>query len=174
MRRWHVLADLARQNKWRRGAEIGVYKGETFRYLLANCEGMRLIGVDRFDSAYFASTREGRPEKTFDLEAEYASLTEWVRRRARFRGRLLRMDTIEAAREVSDRSLDFVFIDADHRYEAVARDIAAWRGKVKPGGMLLGHDWNEEEFPGVIRAVREAFADRAIQTFDDHVWGIPC
>lgn len=50
---------------------------------------------------------------------------------------------------------DVVFIDGDHRYDAVAADIAAWLPKVRPGGVLCGHDLGV--FDGVNRAVREAF-----------------
>jgi SAM-dependent methyltransferase len=51
-------------------------------------------------------------------------------------------------------SLAWVFIDADHSYNAVSRDIAAWAELVKPDGMIAGHDIG---YPDVERAVREAF-----------------
>ncbi len=63
----------------------------------------------------------------------------------------------DMAAHYADGSLDAVFIDASHEYEDVARDIDAWRGKVKPGGYLAGHDYCLQ-FPGVIRAVTERFA----------------
>lgn len=53
-----------------------------------------------------------------------------------------------------DGSLDFVFIDADHSYESVYRDIVAWKPKVKIGGLLAGHDFSEYH-PGVVKAVVE-------------------
>lgn len=62
----------------------------------------------------------------------------------------------DAARHYADGSLDFVFIDASHRYEDVRADIAAWRSKVKPGAWLAGHDYCPF-FPGVLQAVTEAF-----------------
>ena len=48
--------------------------------------------------------------------------------------------------------MDFVFIDADHRYESVKADIRAWVPKLRPGGMLSGHDI---DYPSVLRAVSE-------------------
>lgn len=51
-------------------------------------------------------------------------------------------------------SVDAVFIDADHREEAVRADIAAWLPIVKPGGILAGHDIDE---PGVRAAVSASF-----------------
>lgn len=51
---------------------------------------------------------------------------------------------------------DLVFLDADHRYEAVAADIAAWTPLVRPGGILCGHDFSRDGWPGVVRAVEES------------------
>jgi predicted O-methyltransferase YrrM len=45
-----------------------------------------------------------------------------------------------AALQFPPESLDFVFIDADHRYKAVYQDIRLWLNRVKPGGVLAGHD----------------------------------
>ena len=50
---------------------------------------------------------------------------------------------------------DLVFIDADHRYEAAAADIAAWAAHVRPGGILCGHDY-WPAWPGVMQAVDES------------------
>jgi predicted O-methyltransferase YrrM len=61
-------------------------------------------------------------------------------------------ESVTAARTYADGSLDFVFIDADHRYLAVHADIRAWLPKLKPGGVLAGHDFKAD---GVRRAVRE-------------------
>lgn len=63
-------------------------------------------------------------------------------------------DSAEAADDFEGGSVDAVFIDADHSYEAVKRDILAWLPKVKGGGMICGHDFDE---PGVKQAVVEVF-----------------
>ena len=57
----------------------------------------------------------------------------------------------EAAKHFTDKSLDCVFIDASHQYQDVCDDIAAWLPKVKPGGILAGHDYYG--WPEVRRAV---------------------
>ncbi len=67
---------------------------------------------------------------------------------------VLRCPSLDAAKRFALNSLDFVFIDADHTYDAVASDLAAWVPIVKPGGVIAGHDIS---FPGVLRAVRDAF-----------------
>lgn len=68
--------------------------------------------------------------------------------------RAKRMTSLEAAATYEDNSLDFVFIDADHSYEAVRADIIAWWPKVKPGGIISGHDYHMGA-PGVINASNE-------------------
>ena len=56
---------------------------------------------------------------------------------------------------VSSVGLDFVFIDAQHDYDSVKKDIEIWTPKLKPGGLLSGHDY-QPNFKGVIQAVDEA------------------
>jgi hypothetical protein len=70
---------------------------------------------------------------------------------------VLRCRSAEAAQIIS--SCDLVMIDGDHNYEAVAQDIALWRPHMKQGGMLAGDDYHEGDFPGVVRAVKEAFGE---------------
>lgn len=71
----------------------------------------------------------------------------------------------ESSRHYADKSLDFVFIDADHSYESVKKDILAFLPKVKSGGVICGHDFyavdpdkhNTITDDGVMRAVVECF-----------------
>jgi len=73
----------------------------------------------------------------------------------------IRLPSVEAAEQFEDGSLDVVFIDAEHTYEAVKADIAAWRPKVKKGGYLAGHDYNRH-WIGVVNAVNESFEQELI------------
>ena len=47
----------------------------------------------------------------------------------------------EMAKKVPDESLSFVHIDATHYYEWVMKDLVAWFPKLKPGGIMSGHDY---------------------------------
>lgn len=64
-----------------------------------------------------------------------------------------REDSVKGAALFEDGELDAVFIDADHREEYVSADIAAWLPKVKRGGILAGHDFDEV---GVATAVAKS------------------
>jgi hypothetical protein len=68
---------------------------------------------------------------------------------------LLVADSRYAARLFSDRSVDWVHLDGRHDYESVSADIRAWQPKMRAGGWLSGDDYDEERWPGVVRAVRE-------------------
>jgi predicted O-methyltransferase YrrM len=49
--------------------------------------------------------------------------------------------------------VDMVFVDGAHGYPEVRRDIQAWRGKIRTGGVLAFHDYGNETLPHVKRAV---------------------
>ena len=53
-----------------------------------------------------------------------------------------------------NRPIDLCFIDADHSYEACRQDIKHWTPLMRPGGLLIGHDY-APDFPGVVQAVNE-------------------
>ena len=76
----------------------------------------------------------------------------------------MKMSSIEASKKFDDESLDFVFIDASHEYEDVKSDIKAWMPKVKVGGIIAGHDY-EEYFPTVQKAVNEVLAGKEFDVY---------
>ncbi|MCJ7767862.1 class I SAM-dependent methyltransferase [Candidatus Bathyarchaeota archaeon] len=58
-----------------------------------------------------------------------------------------------------DEELDFVYIDGNHTYENVKRDIANYFPLIKPKGVIGGHDYVPYYFKGVIKAVNEFAAE---------------
>ena len=75
----------------------------------------------------------------------------------------LKLSSIDAVKKFKDKSVDFVFLDASEAYEGVKEDITNWLPKVKPGGILAGHDYYPEGyydwFPGGKNAVNELISD---------------
>jgi hypothetical protein len=59
----------------------------------------------------------------------------------------------------------FVYIDAEHDYESVKADIAAWWPFLMSGGILAGHDYDKAVLPGVVQAVDEFSKVNDIETF---------
>lgn len=68
--------------------------------------------------------------------------------------RPIEMDSVLASSHYPDSFIDFVFIDAEHKYEFVIQDIKHWLPKVRKGGIIAGHDYGWE---GVTRAINEVF-----------------
>lgn len=62
----------------------------------------------------------------------------------------------DAAKNVEDNTIDFLYLDASHDYESVKRDIETWLPKMKEGSIMTGDDYNSS-WTGVICAVDEVF-----------------
>lgn len=73
-----------------------------------------------------------------------------------------------AAPEVPN-NLDLVFIDANHEYHQVKEEILTWKDKVRPGGIISGHNYGRNRLPGVKKAVDEIFGDDFLLG-QDEVW----
>jgi hypothetical protein len=134
--------------------EVGSYKGRSTCYL---AERIRETGLDvRLDAV---DTFQGDVHVGYsDLWAEFAANLERAGVLSRVRAQ--RCTSLTAAKMFDADSLDFVFIDAEHTPEAVAHDLAAWWPKVRPGGLLAGHDYTN--FPGVALAVDQFVARHAL------------
>lgn len=142
------------------GVEIGVFAGETSASLLRAHPTLCLDMVDSWEgqgAAYEGDSGDFHAELTQDTQDAFMQQAEHRTDFAKDRANLIRLRSTEAAEIVSDTSRDFVFIDADHSYEGCAADIAAWAPKVKPGGWLCGHDYENTGYPkfGVTQAVNE-------------------
>lgn len=130
------------------GVEIGVWLAFSARHLLRRCAFMHLIDP--------CHPYEGNPDSDV-----YANEREIAHRLSAFRDRYRFIKGM--SHEVHDQipEVDFVFVDGNHTYDYVARDIALYWPKVKSGGFLSGHDWGEG-FPDVIRAVHEFSANEQL------------
>jgi hypothetical protein len=126
------------------GAEIGVSKGENTLNILKELNISKLFLID----PYTPFSEEGIPRNHGDCK-------EWAFHRLRNYPQVkwILKTSAEAAPEIRD-SLDFVYVDGNHTYEYVKDDIEAYYPKVKPHGVIGGHDYTRNN-PGVLRAVDE-------------------
>lgn len=146
------------------GVEVGSHLGLWARAVLDRWTGGPLYAVDPWADEIEGYDKHPRDPITLRKNRE-ADYLEARRRLAQFgdRAKLIRDDSAHAAALAQDASFDWVYIDANHRHEAVAADIARWWPKVRPSGVLAGHDivcpgeidggWGAEVQPAV-----EAFA----------------
>lgn len=136
-RRGQVIAHLARHNKWRRGAELGLWEGTTMDTVLRECPRVSMIGVDLWKR----QPRNPGPENWDGWDHDKHEKTCRTKMAAYGdRATIIKGRTVAAAKQVEDGTLDFVFIDADHSERGVRADIKAWGPKLKPGGWMMGHD----------------------------------
>jgi uncharacterized Rossmann fold enzyme len=141
------------------GVEVGVFTGELSRRLLKR-DDLTLYMVDSWiahdpESEYGKNDFHG---KLSEMEQErYYQHTKLVTSFAGSRAKVIRKSSLEASSHFADQSLDFVFLDADHSYESVKKDIEAWLPKIKSGGWISGHDYDNIAWPtwGVKKAVDE-------------------
>jgi hypothetical protein len=178
MRQRRLNAILSRVLPGGKVAEIGVYAGTFSRMLIT--AGYDLIMVDSWlpGDMQPAAYKETRDYHT-TLSASSVSSTERMAKAmaSRFKNvKIIHADSVAAAEQVADKSLDLAFIDADHSYEGCKRDIEAWAPKVRAGGYIGGHDYGNpdevHDFSGVDRAVNE-FAEksgRRLETDVDSTW----
>ena len=146
------LYQLIKDHPCRKAAEIGVAEGYFSAEMLAwpiNLETVYM--VDRWYCYLQQKGDASQPQAWHDRNLAAA-----LERVSPFgtRAVLLRGDSVVMAQKVEDRSLSLVYIDADHSYEGVWRDIHAWRQKVAPNGVMAFHDYEAPQY-GVKRAVQE-------------------
>lgn len=111
------------------GAEIGVYKGEFSQKF---CQaGLKLYAIDPW-KAYIGTSQKRQDllyEHTKKVLGKYKNV------------KIIRESSMEAVEKFDDNSLDFVYIDANHEFRYIAEDLYEWYKKVRPGGIVSGHDY---------------------------------
>lgn len=143
-KRKQFLKHLIEQNNFKTMIEVGIDTGKTTFFLLDNIPDLTIYAVDKDINKFY----------TDDVKERY-------------RERLIPLQGLShiVADKIKDSIADLIFIDADHSYESVKKDIEKYSPKLKIGGLLTGHDI---DYPGVNRAVTEV-----IKNFDvgpNYVW----
>jgi len=120
-----------------RGVEVGSYEGGYANIILSTWPG-DLYMVDVWNSL---------PKEEYDDNSNKENYIEIyskaIKNIENFKDRafMLRMKSEKAIELFPDNSLDFVYIDANHKYENVIEDIKMWYPKVKSNGIVAGHDY---------------------------------
>jgi len=150
MRHRGGLAMLFRMLGFKIGVEVGVAAGKFSNIICEAMPGVKLFCVDVWEPyAEYADYQEISIFETLYNDAK-AKL-------AQYDCTLIKKFSMDAVKDFEDESLDFVYIDSNHRYSFVRDDIREWTKKVKKGGIVSGHDYGtmEEMGVGVKQAVDE-------------------
>lgn len=134
--------------------EVGVQGGGFADSMLKRSNPQRLYLIDCWQYQDPAVYDDGDSNLS-DLEQE--KLYQETKKRFAHDSRviILREFSKDAVSKFSDESLDWVYIDANHGYDAIKEDLELWWPKVKKGGILSGHDYADRQNFGVVQAVNE-------------------
>jgi hypothetical protein len=142
-------------------AEIGCYSGESTELFLRSGKIQTLYAIDIWEDSLGLFEKKWpnhnftEVEKTFDERLKnYENVVK------------LKMTMEEAKTNLP--LLDFVYIDGNHHYEFVKEDIKNSLSKLKPNGIISGHDYHPS-CPGSIKAVNEMLG-KPDKIFSDGSW----
>lgn len=134
--------------------EVGSFRGRSTLAIAAGLDQVdrpTLVAVDTFagDPGWDEIAPVGEARRLFDLNTAGIGFLQ-----------VIQDESMRAAARIADSSVDWVFIDALHDYGSVRDDIRAWAPKVKPGGLISGHDYGRA---GVTDAVLAVFSDVRVE-----------
>src|SRR3990167_18165 len=132
------LAELFAELGFTKGVELGVDRGEYSEVLCkANPQAM-IYSVDTWiPSAYEPNTYVNEEQEYFDK-----NFNETRDRLSKYKNcTIVRKTSEDALKEFADNSLDFVYIDANHDFPNFVFDLHNWLKKIRPGGIISGHDY---------------------------------
>lgn len=142
--------------------ESGSYKGRSAAALAENTPG-KVICVDPWQGIYYTDNYESMVFEANDelFNTFKANVAEYIAngKIEIFRGTLQQLPMFYGA--------DLIFLDGDHHYLEVLKDIETAKSMLRPGGMLAGHDYTHTDWPGVKRAVDEVFGKI---NYIDSIW----
>jgi hypothetical protein len=137
--------------------ELGTYKGRSTAFMAGQIKSQRrkvkFYTVDNFVG--ITPTSEALEVEVYknlngSLHTQFTSNIEPLKDKVT----VIVSDTDKAAALFDDKTIDCIFFDAGHSYEAVKADLLAWLPKMKDNCIISGHDYNPS-WPGVIKAVHE-------------------
>ena len=129
----HGLVDLWKGLGYKVGAEVGVDLGVFSNMMFKGIPGLKMYLVDPYapypDNARYVK-RDPEAESIAHKALKGCNAV-WIKEISE-----------TAFNKIKDGSLDFVYIDGNHRHDYVMVDIILWSRKVRKGGMVSGHDYN--------------------------------
>lgn len=146
-----------------RVAEIGVAKGHFTQQVRTVCKPSFYALVDPWryqdENIYYGDSNNAAQA---DQDRRHAAVSKRFESSKLGREcKVFRMFSADAVKEFPDKHFDWVFIDANHSYEACLEDLRLWAPKVSDDGLLCGHDFAVH---GAARAAKYGVVD-AVKEF---------
>ena len=140
---------IKRHGEKLKGIEIGTCRGESTAYFLDKCPNVELLTTIDPYKGY----QDWNGEITQETVDRFMEVAQKNLERFGERVVMLREESVNAADKFEDESVDFIFVDGDHSYDATLADCIRYYPKLKKGGIFCGHDYQTIE--GVRTAVDE-------------------
>jgi len=134
-----MIVDFAKKINKPKICELGVFKGEFLDFIEQNVDYGLIDGVDLFQGRLSSGDVDGNNVSYCDLENQLIYLNNKYKDNKKVN--LYKAYTHNFLSEQKDDIYDIMYIDADHSYEGVKRDIELCFKKVKNGGYIMGHDY---------------------------------
>lgn len=152
------------------GAEIGVQYGEHAAHLLEHWPGF-LHAIDPWRASTDYQDLANVSQQEQDAIHLYCTrrLSQWWLKERRCQ--IHRMTGSAASSIFGLRGFDWVYLDARHDYQSVLQDLVEWTPHIKPGGILMGHDYLDGEITFTER-VDTSGRSMPIDTPDVTVFGV--
>ena len=155
------LVNIINELNLKRGVEVGVHKGGFSEHLLQNSSLEKLYSIDAWssDEELTKSARRNCEKNEGKMDECYKECCE---RLSKFGDRSVIMKDLSenAVKNFEDESLDFVYLDASHRFTGITLDLINWWEKTKWGGLFAGHDYWRRYRYEVMYAVNGFCMDR--------------
>ena len=138
-----------------KGIEVGSFEGTYSKYILENWTGhLFLVDVWRKldEEEYIDGSNQIDAKTTIGKVFDNLSGLE-------DRSTIIRTTSQRASHMFNNNFFDFVYIDANHKFEYVFDDMILWYPKLRPGGIMAGHDF-----------IADYDIRKADENGDTHVW----
>lgn len=148
--------------------EVGVAYGYHAEFILNSLPHISYTGVDPYLAGYdphdiFCQDVQrlmGEVDQQVAMDRLYA-VVEYKLNKYDSRAKLMRKKSEEGAISLPNHSVDLIYIDGDHTYEGVMKDLNSWWDKVNhQSGVICGDDFS---WLGVKKACDDFFNSKNLQ-----------
>jgi len=121
------------------GIEIGVKEGAYSSFILNNCSDLKLYLLDCWDQQDPKIYNDLNYNNSIHIENLKKTITNVFPHFKKVR--IIKGYSDEFVDLFPNNFFDFIYIDANHSYEAVKNDLIKWFPKLKNNGLFSGHDY---------------------------------
>ena len=142
--------------------EIGSYMGESTMLFASSQLFNKIYAIDPYigDEPFnsLSNTTWKDVKEQFNINTRFFNNIELIQEYSQY-----------TVSKFENKSIDFIYIDANHTYESVKNDLQLYLPKLKSNSVIAGHDYCDIKWPGVIKAVNEVLG-KPNKVYQDSSW----